>query len=420
MITEAGIKAAIRKAPDAGQTVAELRDGGARGEGRLVMLVRPMKGRVSSDWYAVWYRNGRRSMTKMGTWPTMSLLDARRIFRDDYAPKIAVGESPAGPRARVDRRGITVRDLFDFYLERLEGMGSPSLAKVKAMLLAAGKAIGEDIRAADVRPADITPHLSGIYQRGAPAMAREVRAYIGAAFNLAIRSTNDYRQMGRSAEWGITANPVAAIPADPDAVKPGERHLSPAQFRAFWRWLEGQDERSGVAPAFRAIMATGQRITEILRVSAAALDPVENLIDWSKTKNGKPHTLPLPPQAVAIFAALTPNRHGLFFPSATDPEQPSTLSATDHLLARYFEETSAEPFTARDLRRTWKTLTGAAGIGKEVRDRLQNHARGDVASKHYDRWDYMPEKRAAMATWSAYLDRILSGALDNPVAQLRG
>jgi hypothetical protein len=45
-----------------------------------------------------------------------------------------------------------------------------------------------------------------------------------------------------------------------------------------------------------------------------------------------------------------------------------------------------------------------------MRDRLQNHARGgDVSSRHYDRYDYLLEKRAAMARWSTYLDRIIAG-----------
>lgn len=413
MITESAIRSAAKKAE-----ATELRDGGARGEGRLVLVVRPAASRVTTDWYAVWYRNERRRMTKIGAWPTMPLAEARDLFRTDYAPKIAKGENPEGPRARVDRRGVTVDDLFDFYLEHLEAKGSAALPKVRAMFKAAAKAIGPTMRAADVQPGDITPHLASIYRRGAPAMAREVRGYIGAAFNLAIRSANDYRTMDRSAAWGVTANPVAAIPADPDAVKPGERHLAPAEFRAFWRWLEAQREVSGVAEAVLVIMATGQRITEVLRVSEPTFDPVEKLIDWSKTKNGKPHTVPLPRQAVDILSARPVNRHGLYFPHGTKPDQPATLSAIDHLIDRYLK-TGAKAFTARDLRRTWKTLTGAAGIAKEVRDRLQNHARGDVASKHYDRWDYMPEKRSAMAAWEAYLDRILEGGLDNPVATLR-
>jgi len=36
-----------------------------------------------------------------------------------------------------------------------------------------------------------------------------------------------------------------------------------------------------------------------------------------------------------------------------------------------------------------------AGVLKEIRDRVQNHALHDVASKHYDRYDFLPDKRGA-------------------------
>jgi len=64
---------------------------------------------------------------------------------------------------------------------------------------------------------------------------------------------------------------------------------------------------------------------------------------------------------------------------------------------------SIEHFTPRDFRRTVKTLMGKAGISKEMRDRLQNHAVQDVSGKHYDKYDYLPEKRAAMQTWERWL-----------------
>ena len=44
------------------------------------------------------------------------------------------------------------------------------------------------------------------------------------------------------------------------------------------------------------------------------------------------------------------------------------------------------------------------GINKSIRDIIQNHALNDVSSKHYDRWDYMPEKREALEKWSHYLE----------------
>ena len=64
--------------------------------------------------------------------------------------------------------------------------------------------------------------------------------------------------------------------------------------------------------------------------------------------------------------------------------------------------------TNRDLRRTWKTLAGKAGLSKEIRDCIQNHALHDVSSKNYDRWNYMPEKRAGMARWDKFARALLS------------
>ena len=43
-----------------------------------------------------------------------------------------------------------------------------------------------------------------------------------------------------------------------------------------------------------------------------------------------------------------------------------------------------------------QTQMGALQISKEIRDRIHYHALNDVSSRHYDRYDYMPEKRDAM------------------------
>lgn len=42
---------------------------------------------------------------------------------------------------------------------------------------------------------------------------------------------------------------------------------------------------------------------------------------------------------------------------------------------------------------------GEAGISKEIRDRIQNHALNDVSSEHYDRYDYLTEKRRVLEIW---------------------
>ena len=68
----------------------------------------------------------------------------------------------------------------------------------------------------------------------------------------------------------------------------------------------------------------------------------------------------------------------------------------------------------QDLRRTMKTWAVSAGIGRDILDRVQNHNRSDVASRHYDRHDYSTEKRAALNQWAAELMARLAG--DNVVA----
>jgi len=42
-----------------------------------------------------------------------------------------------------------------------------------------------------------------------------------------------------------------------------------------------------------------------------------------------------------------------------------------------------------------------------MRDRIQNHALQDVSSKNYDRWTYIPEKRAAMKQWNEVVTALL-------------
>jgi len=172
MITEAGIKSAIRSAPTSGKKVLELKDGGPRGEGRLTLVIRVGASRVSSDWYATWYEGKRRSMVKMGGYPTMGLGEARKAFSAEYSPIIAKGEKPMGPRSRRDRTGITVVDLFEAYVESIKARGSPSWQIIERTLLTAkdnaAKAMGPTKRAADIVPGDIIPHLAGIYGRGSP------------------------------------------------------------------------------------------------------------------------------------------------------------------------------------------------------------------------------------------------------------
>jgi integrase len=420
MITEMQIKSAAKRVLTSGERSIELKDDGERGAGRLAALIRPMKSRIAVEWYAVWYRDGKRKSTKIGSYPTMSLLDARKKFREEYAPAISMGAEPDAPGVRGRHRSkpgtISLKELFEAYVASLEAANKRSATSVRRVLLSekhgAARKIGSERRAASIVPNDVVPYLSSIHARGAVGMARQARAYLSAAFTFGMKSANDYTRKDSGTNLGIKLNPVTAIPADLDAFRVGERFLSIDEFRTFWLWLADYQEASGKAPAVRLIMATGQRVEEILRINVTGYDEEKKLLSWEKTKNGLPHSIPLPEQAIEILDGLFANKHGLFFPHKLDPKKPSPYVSCSHCIAKFRAAHPSVPhFTPRDLRRTWKTLSGEAGIAKEWRDRLQNHAKSDVSSRHYDRYEYLAEKRAAMDQWSRFLARLLAGEL---------
>lgn len=423
MMTEAAIKAAIRNAPHSGKSQITLKDKGPRGAGRLALIVRPGAARVSAEWYAIYFRGGDRRLAKVGDYPSLSLAGARELFRNEFAPAILAGSDPGSKAARAAwskrRQDITVRGLFEGYVAHLKERGAASWADVERKLLKckdnAADALGSGRAAASVKPAEIAGYLGGIYRSGRAALAVQVRAYMCAAWNWGRTAQNDCTSEEVACEWGLKGNPVEDVPIAEAGRRVGSRVLKPSELRAFWLWCERKPS-SKFSRAFMLEMATGQRITEILRMREDGLDMGEQVYEWTKTKNRLPHAIPLPRQAVAILRDMRPSLHGWFFPAKGDKTKPATKPASYHgadkLIELYLEETGAAHFTPRDLRRTWKTLAGRAGVSKDVRDRLQNHVKGDVSSKHYDRYDYMPEKRAGMRQWEAFLGDILAGKVE--------
>jgi integrase len=274
MITESQIKAAIRAA--AGKPRTELHDRGARGAGRLVLVIRG-KGTAaapSAEFFAAWYRSGKRVMSKLGSHPAISLADARKRFREEFAPAISSGAEPtsAASRRRHRKEAGTVGELFTAYVASLRAAGKRSAKIVERSLVAAAESIGSSRPAAEVGPGDVVPHLAAIHDRGAAVHAAMVRAYLRAAFAYGLKSEHSYTQ-DAGARWGLTSNPIAAIPVAEGISNPRDRFLSPAEVRTFWGWLEAFDVDSKFAPALRLMLATGQRSEEILRITATTYEP---------------------------------------------------------------------------------------------------------------------------------------------------
>jgi integrase len=185
-----------------------------------------------------------------------------------------------------------------------------------------------------------------------------------------MKSEHDYRTVS-SRRFCLVCNPAAGIPTEPKNVD--TRWLDEEEIVRLYRWLECPDTpvHPPYARAVRILLLTGQRVEEVARLRVDQWDAKERIINWDPSK---------------------PVSHGTLYSFMWSQRDREVIPVV----------------TNRDLRRTWKTLAGKAGLAKEIRDRIQNHTLQDVSSKNYDRWNYMPEKRAAMKKWNTFVRAILS------------
>jgi integrase len=402
-LTDTAIRYAVKRVAKS-RKQESLADGEGRGTGRLVLIVKAMPTRVTAEWMAQQWRDGKRTKSKIGDYPSMALTEARDIFRRDFAEVIQKGSSI---KIAGDARPGTVADLFEAYVKNLKAASKSSWPEAEAGLNKIANVLGRNRLARDITPEDVLGVLRPIYERGKRAMADHVRSYIRSAYSWGIKSEHDYRSTSLR-RFKLVNNPAGGIPTEPKVV--GTRWLDEDEFVRLYRWLECPDApvHPPYARAVRILMLTGQRVEEIAMLHRDQWDARERIIDWSKTKNGKPHAIPVPPVAAELIESIIPNEFGWLFPSAKDPSKPVSAGTLYSFMWRQRDRGVIPVVTNRDLRRTWKTLAGKAGVSKEIRDRLQNHTLQDVSSKSYDRWNYMPEKRDGMKKWDKFVTALLN------------
>jgi len=400
MITDPIIKTAIK----AGRA-RKIIDGEGKGNGRLVLHIRPAKGRVLAEWYAQQITVGKRRLRKIGTYPGTSLAEARRTFEEAFSATIAQGKNIKATRAR---KAGSVADLFDAYITFLKAERK-GYKDVERILIRAAKSFGETRKANEITTEEVIDFLRPIYNRGRKSLADHARGYIRAAFSWAIKSQNDYRNANTDRTFELRLNPATSIPVE--AKGKGDRWLEAAELREFLQWIDGYQPIKGKRAisernllCLKLATMLGQRTSEITSLHRSQYNAIRKCLEWQDTKTGRAHILPLPKQAVRILESTPPNEHGWFFPSALDETIHTRFGAMQAITRAYVLRNKKAQFCPRDFRRTFKTLAGFAGITKSDRDRLQNHAHGDISSRHYDRYDYLEEKRAAMAKWEQWFE----------------
>jgi integrase len=127
--------------------------------------------------------------------------------------------------------------------------------------------------------------------------------------------------------------------------------------------------------------------------------------------HGKPHVVPLAPQAVAILRDLQPKtgRDAYVFRGErqrTRPMSDATLTAALRALG-----ISADEATAHGFRATARTLLAEKlNVPDHVIEAQLAHSVRDALGTAYNRTEWLDERRSMMKKWADYLDQLRQGA----------
>jgi integrase len=192
------------------------------------------------------------------------------------------------------------------------------------------------------------------------------------------------------------------------------------ELRWFWSSCDAVGEPFGAL--LKLLLLTGCRLSEIARMTRGELsDDLATLrLPRERTKNNRPHDVPLAPMARAILKTV-PRIDGCPYVFTTDGR--TAVSPGSKLKRRLDAAMLAEaekecgddatiaPWRLHDLRRSAASGMAAIGIPPHIVEACLNHisgAKSGVAGI-YNVEQYEPEKRAALARWADHIEGLVSG-----------
>ena len=239
----------------------------------------------------------------------------------------------------------------------------------------------------------VAARLREIARGNGPVTANRARATLSAMYAWAI------------GEGLCENNPVDGT-NKADEGKPRDRVLEDAELASIWKAAPDNDYGSII----RLLMLTGQRRDEIgsLRWSEIDLDGKTITLPAERTKNGRPHVVPLSKDALAILkGTIQRANRDLVFGSGEGGY--SGWSKAKQALGK---EAKLADWTIHDLRRTAATRMADSGVQPHIIEAVLNHIsgqKGGVAGI-YNRATYEPEKRAALDTLDSHIKTALAKA----------
>ena len=137
-----------------------------------------------------------------------------------------------------------------------------------------------------------------------------------------------------------------------------------------------------------------------------------------RSKNGKPHDIPLSDPAVAILEALP--RIGDTFVLTTDGKSAASNYGVNKKRLDALLPADMPRWWLHDARRTAASGMARLGINLPVIEKVLNHSSGSFGGivGVYQRHDFAEEKRRALECWGVHVAELVSGGPSRNVVRL--
>ena len=369
----------------------------------------------SKRWFLKYRVGGLEKQLAMGSYPEVSLTAARKT-RDEAKLKKAEGIDPIQLRKTEKLKSTTPEantlkaTALEWYAIRLDSWSSHYAIREKRNLEKDLFPFLGNRHIEEIEPIELLATIRRVEERGALDVAHRVLTTAGQVWRYAVATGRAQRDISADIRGALKPHHGKHFAAITEPLKLGE----------LIRVIRGYQGGPIVRAALQLAPMLFQRPGE-LRAAAWAefdLDAALWTIPSARMKrsvdgkrNGDPHLVPLPTQAVEILRKLHPitGHSALCFYGERSHDRPisdNTLRAALLTLGYGPEVQSVHGFraTARTL------LAEALDVDPLVIEAQLAHAVKDANGRAYNRTQYMKHRSAMMQQWADYLDKLARGA----------
>ncbi len=369
----------------------------------LFAIIRPTGGKL---WRFKYRYQGKEQQLSLGTYPEVSLKDARKRL-NEARNLLAEGKDPGAEKKRAAvaasiRAGNTFKVVAEEFIDKQkrEGRAEATLAKSRWHLDRLGKLHTRPI--AEIEAFELLAVLKKLEARGNLEAARQIRSFASRVFRYGVATTRCKRD--------IAADLIGALTAP--TVKHHAAIVEPSKVGELLRAIEGYEGQPSTHLALRLAPHVFVRPGELRHAEWQEFDLDAALwtIPATRTKMRKSHQVPLSAQAVRILrdAERLSGGSKLVFPGLRGgrPLSENTFNAALRRLGYGHDEMTAHGFRAMA-----STLLNESGKwNPDAIERALAHGERDKIRAAYNRAAHWAERVAMAQWWSDYLDVLRRGA----------